>query len=466
MRKKQNKREDAAKRANRTVFWRTVLLMCIFGACLFIPLFIQLFRLQIVQHEELQQKATDQQTLDQSVSAARGTIYDRNGNVLAMSATVYNVILSPRELDNVQARYQESVEDGKTPDYDYPSDELVAAGLSEILDVDMEEILERCQRDSAYQIVATGVEGDMETQVREFITESHLSNSVYLTPSTKRYYPYSDLAAQVIGFVNASGGAYGVESKYEDLLKGEAGRVVTAKSAKGVSLPNFFEDYLDATDGYDITLTLDKTIQSLVEKELEKRIAMYDVQKGGFCIVMDANSGAILAMASSPDYDLNNYSAVVDQVLQETLAGLDPNSEAYSDALGNARLKQWSNKALNTSYEPGSTFKSIVLAAALEEGLEHKVIKHILNTGGIERFTEYQMDMVRLGIGCSMITWRTSASPRPPASICPGNRHRISKTAAPSGPGRASGLLSWPPPPSVSGSRPPRFSWSGQWRPR
>ena len=369
MSKNRNKREDSAKRATRTVFWRTVILMCIFGACLFIPLFIQLFRLQIVQHEELQQRATDQQTLDQSVSAARGTIYDRNGNVLAMSATVYNVILSPRELDNVQAKYQENVEKGKTPNYDYPSDELVAAGLSEILGVDMEEILERCQRDSAYQIVATGVEGDMETQVREFITDNHLSNSVYLTPSTKRYYPYSDLAAQVIGFVNDSGGAYGVESKYEDLLKGEAGRVVTAKSAKGVSLPNFFEDYLDATDGYDLTLTLDMTIQSLVEKELEKRIAMYDVQNGGFCVVMDVNTGAILAMASSPDYDLNNYSAVLDQVLQETLAGLDPESEEYSDALGSARLKQWSNKALNTSYEPGSTFKSIVLAAALEEGV-------------------------------------------------------------------------------------------------
>ncbi len=373
MKQERAKREAAGKRANRTVFWRTVFLMFVFGVALFVPLFVQLYRLQIVQHDELQQRAIDQQTLDQSVSAARGTIYDRNGNVLALSATVYNVILSPRDLDAVQEKYQKSaakLKEGESMGYDEPTDERVSAGLSEILGVDLEEILKRCQKENSYyEIVAKGVEGDTEQAVRDFITENHLSNSVYLQPSTKRYYPYSDLAAQVIGFVNDNGGAYGLESKYEEMLKGEAGRIVTAKSAKGVELPNFFEDYLDAVNGYNVVTTIDTTIQNLVEKELEKRIAMYDVQNGGFCIVMDPNTGAVLAMASSPDYDLNNYSAVMDQVLQQTLAGLDTGSEEYSSALGSARLKQWSNKALNTSYEPGSTFKSIVLAAALEEGV-------------------------------------------------------------------------------------------------
>ena len=373
MKQERARREDAAKRANRTVFWRTVSLMLIFGVALFVPLFVQLYRLQIVQHEELQQRAMDQQTLDQSVSAARGAITDRNGNVMALSATVYNVILSPRDLDEVQKKYQEKearLKDGATMGYEEPTDERVSTGLSEILGVDSGEILKRCQKENSYyEIVAKEIEGETEDAVRAFITDNHLSNSVYLQPSTKRYYPYSDLAAQVIGFVNANGGAYGLESKYDEVLRGEAGRIVTAKSAKGVELPNFFEDYLDAVDGRTVVTTIDTTIQSLVEKELEKRIAMYDVQNGGFCIVMDCNSGAVLAMASSPDYDLNNYSAVLDQSLQQMLAEMDPESEAYSAALGSARLKQWSNKALNTSYEPGSTFKAIVLAAALEEGV-------------------------------------------------------------------------------------------------
>ena len=251
MKQERPRRESAGKRANRTVFWRTVFLMLVFGIGLFIPLFAQLYRLQIVQHEELLERSTRQQTRDTSVTAARGTIYDRSGNVLAISATVYTVVLSPKDLNEVQDIYRKAaarLKDGETMSYPEPTDERIAASLSEILGIDQAEILKRCEKESQYEILAKGIEGETEKAMQAFITDNHLLNSVRLVPASKRYYPYSDLAAQVIGFVNSEGGAYGLESKYEDVLRGQAGRLVTAKSARGVELPNFFEDYVDSMD--------------------------------------------------------------------------------------------------------------------------------------------------------------------------------------------------------------------------
>ena len=367
MSQKREERQEN-RRANRTIFWRTVVLMALFGVFTFIPLLMELYEIQIVRHDELEQQAIDQQTKDLSITAARGTIYDRNGNILAISATVYNVVLSPKDVLDLQAAYQKKVEAGNTPDYPAPTNEMIAMRLAEILDLDAEEILQRFEKSkSQYEVLKYKVEADVETAVREFISECHLDNGVYLSPTTKRYYPYSSLASHVIGFVNDNGGAYGLESQYEQLLAGTAGRVVTAKNARGSDLLQFFEDYQDAQDGSNLVLTLDASIQHLCENYLEQGIAEFDVQNGGFCIAMDPNTGAILGMASSPDYDLNNYSAVSDPVLQATLEGLE--GEEYNTALAAARNKQWRSKILNDTYEPGSTFKSIVLAAALEEGV-------------------------------------------------------------------------------------------------
>ena len=366
--RRERQRRQSGKRANRTVFWRTVVLMGIFGVALFIPLFWKLYQLQIVQHDELQEKAIRQQTSDLTVSASRGTIYDRNGNTLAISATVYDVILSPKAILGLQEDYADAVEDGKTPDYPEPTAEFIADHLVEILGVDREDVLERMTKvNRQYERVAQKIEGEQEEALRAFISENHLSGGIYLNPTTKRYYPNSQLAAQVIGFVNDAGGAYGVESKYEEQLRGTAGRVVTAQNAAGTDLLDFFQDYYDAQDGYDLTLTLDKTIQSYCERVLAEGIEQYDVENGGFCIAMDPNTGAILGMASSPNYDLNNYAQVVDQELQKTLEGLE--GDAYQEAVAAARNLQWRNKAITDSYEPGSTFKSIVLAAALQEGV-------------------------------------------------------------------------------------------------
>lgn len=246
--------------------------------------------------------------------------------------------------------------------------------LAEILGLDKDTILLRLQKDTSYVRLAAKVEQDVNEQVMAFKLEYGLSNALYSTPTSKRYYPHSSLAAQVIGFVNSENeGAYGMEAYYDSVLSGETGRVVTAKNGNGTEMLSRYENYYDATDGNDLHLTIDATIQYYCERALEKGIEMYDVQNGGFAIAMDPNTGAILAWANSPTYDLNNPSAVTDP---DTLAELETlkttygeDSDEYKEALGNAQLLQWRNKAINDTYEPGSTFKSMVLAAALEEGV-------------------------------------------------------------------------------------------------
>ena len=377
MTEKEQKKREKDRRANRTILGRTVLLMVVFGVLIFIPLFWKLWDLQIVQHEALLQEAVDKQTKEYPVSAARGVIYDTNGSVLAMSATVYDVAVSPRDLDALQKNYAEAVAkakagEAKYPDYPEPTDELVASGLAGILGVDPLKVMEHLQFDTQYRLIKGRVEEDVADQVRAFITENKLSNSVFLNATTKRYYPYSSLSSHVIGFVNAENtGAYGIEAKYEDELSGEAGRIVTGKTATGTELLNHYENYVDAIDGNDLTLTVDATIQSMLESTLAEGVEAYDVLNGGFAIAMDPNSGAILGMANSPEFDLNNYTTILDSLLVEELLALKDRvpPEEYAEALKSAQWEQWRNKAISDPYEPGSTFKAMVLAAALEEGV-------------------------------------------------------------------------------------------------
>lgn len=375
----QKKQPD--RRANKTILGRTIALMVLFGVVLFVPLLGKLYEIQITQHDHYEQLAIDQQTRDVAVAANRGTIYDTKGKALAMSSTAYDIILSPRDIDTVQTDYAEAVQDyadgkrKKPVDWPEPTDAAIAQTLSELLGLDAEKVLARLAKsNSAYERVATKVEDDVAEQVRAFITKYHLANGLYCSPTSKRYYPYSSLASQVIGFVNSDNqGAYGMEAIYDAELAGETGRVVTAKNGKGTEMLSRYENYYDATNGNDLHITIDATIQYYCERILEKGIAMYDVQNGGFCIAMDPKTGAILAWANSPDYDLNAPSAVKDGKLQATLeaakATYGESSEEYQQAVSDARLKQWRNKAINDTYEPGSTFKAMVLAAALEEGV-------------------------------------------------------------------------------------------------
>ena len=393
------------RRANRTILMRTLVLLVVFGVMAFVPLFLRLWDLQITNGEEYQQKAIEQQTRDSKVEANRGTIFDSKGERLAASATVYNIQLSPKGVKEAQEAYAKQVEEAagdkdKMPDWPEPTDEYIASSLAAILSIDQEDILARLEKEwSQYEILKWRVGDDEANAVREFIVDTHLSEGLFVMPTTKRFYFKNSLAAQVIGWVNPNTdntGAYGMEAVYEDELSGETGRVVTAKNGKGTEMLYRFEEYYDATDGNDLTLTLDSTIQYFCERILEKGVAQFDVQDGGFCLAMDPNTGEILAWANSPTYDLNDPWSVTDPILNKRLTDAqsgtweedDPifqqyledvqsgeytKEEAYEKAMSSLETDvlntQWKNKAINSTYEPGSTFKSIVLAAALEEGV-------------------------------------------------------------------------------------------------
>lgn len=391
---------ERSRQSKRLVFRRSMVLMGVFGLGLFIPLLIQLWNIAIVHHDEYQTKAIEQQLMDVTVSANRGEILDANGDVLAMSATVYNLILAPKDLVASVSESKFKDEDGNLDEDAYNAEiqrkrDVVVDGLCELMpDLDREKLEQRMEKtNSQYEVLATQIEEQDAKAIRAFIEENNTSYYLYLTPSTKRYYPYGSLASQVLGFVNSEGGAYGLEAWYEDLLKGVPGRVVTGKTAQNVEMYNSYSNYIDAINGYDLTLTLDATIQSYAQQALEKGIEMYNILNGGFCLVMDPQTGQVLAMASSPNFDPNNYSVISDSFLledvdtdtatiyqqlkaendakpaDEQLTDEELQEQAQSQAKGAAREKQWSNRNVKEPYEPGSTFKALVLAAALEEGV-------------------------------------------------------------------------------------------------
>ncbi len=363
---------------------RILILAGIFGILTFVILFGKLWQLQVVQHETLEKKAISQQTREVSSTANRGTIYDANGAILAISGSVQNVILSPRDvLARVEVEEKDEFGNPRSPSvieaekkqkvqdtYD-----IIADGMSEILGIDREDVIARLNKtNSAWQVLAKKVEDDVADQVRAFIEEHELEGCLYLTDDSKRYYPYSTTASQVVGFVNSQNeGAYGLEALYNGELSGEDGRTIIAKNASGTEMPSAYSSFTDAVDGYDVHTTIDATIQMFAEKTVEEGIEKFDVTNGAFCIVMEPDTGAVLAMVSYPDYDLNDPNAVVDATESAKLARLknDPTvtDEEYKEAVSQSQFKQWSNKCLNTSYEPGSTFKPIVVAAGLEEGV-------------------------------------------------------------------------------------------------
>lgn len=383
--------------SKRLIFRRTAILMAICGFGMFLPLIGQLWVLSVELHDDYGSRAASQQTKNVTVTANRGNIYDTNGNILAMSATVYKLILSPRDVIAKINTREHLISDGENKgELDQASfdaavlqrQQTLAIGISQILpDLTLEEVLARMERtNSAYEVIATNIEEETAELLRELMSENNCGYDLMLTPDSKRYYPYSQLASGIIGFVNDNGGAYGVEAAYESYLSGSEGRVVTAKTGSGTEMYNSYSSFEDAVNGYDVRLTIDATIQSYAEKALAEGIETFDIEKGGFCIIMDPNTGAVLAAASSPTYDLNNYSDIVDpklsqQVEAETasIAGQNQNTpdktweeiilEARSTALNTARSTMWRSLTFQDTYEPGSTFKALILAAALEEGL-------------------------------------------------------------------------------------------------
>ena len=338
---------------NRMMLRRTLFLLSVCGAAAFVVLAARLYQLQIVRHDELESRAIAQQVRETTVSAPRGTIYDCKGEVLAMSAGVDTIYLSPAEIE----QYGEDAE-------------AIAEGLSDILGLDYETVYAKTQNSGSwYEVVARKVEEDVATQVREFKEEGGY-NGIKLEADTKRYYPNGSLAAHVIGFVGTDNtGLGGIEAKYDKALSGTNGFIMRSTTAAGTDLLyTSWEDYFDAVPGSDVELTIDATIQYYVEKHLAQAVEYYDIQNGAAAICMDVDTGAILSMASLGNFDLNNYQAISDEAMAEIDASAQSEAER-AELIAAAQQLQWRNKAISDTYEPGSTFKIITLAMALEEGV-------------------------------------------------------------------------------------------------
>ena len=338
---------------NRMMLRRTLFLLSVCGAAAFVVLAARLYYLQIVRHDELEARAIAQQVRETTVSAPRGTIYDRKGEVLAVSAGVDTIYLSPAEIE----LYGEDAG-------------AIAAGLSEILGLDYESVYEKTQNTGSwYEVVARKVEADTAEAVRQF-KQAGGYNGIKLEADTKRYYPNGSLAAHVIGFVGTDNtGLGGIEAKYDKALSGTNGFIMRSTTAAGTDmLYTSWEDYFDAVPGEDVELTIDSGIQYYVEKHLAQAVEDYDIQNGAAAICMEVDTGAILAMASLGNFDLNDYQTISDEAMAE-IEATATSDEERSEMIAAAQQLQWRNKAISDTYEPGSTFKIITLAMALEEGV-------------------------------------------------------------------------------------------------
>ncbi len=347
-----NASRTGGSQPNRMMLRRTLFLLVVCGTVAFIVLGARLYKLQIIDHDLYESEAITQQVRSTTITASRGAIYDRNGKILAMSASAQNVFISPAEIVN-------NKEDPV----------LIAKGLQEILGVDYGEVMEKTTHTkSYYQMIALRVEEDKANEIRAFILE-HKLTGIKLEPTAKRYYPYSSLASHVIGFVGNDGtGLGGLEAYYNDELSGVNGRVVRAKNAYGTDmLYTKYEEYFDAEDGSSITTTIDSTIQYYMEKHLQQAVTDFDIQNGAAAIAMDVNTGEILGMVSLGNFDLNNYQKLNDDY--QALVDAAEDAAVKTSLFNQLQQRQWRNKALSDTYEPGSTFKIITLAMALEEGV-------------------------------------------------------------------------------------------------
>jgi len=340
------------KKKRSVLLARTVFLLAVCGVAAFVLLAVRLYRLQVTDSNYYESQALKNQTGRTTLTASRGTILDTNGKILAMSAAVENVFISPYEF----------VRDGQNV-------ELITTGLSGILDIPRGLIEEKIKNtESQYQVIKTGVESKQASMVRDFISENNLKG-IYFEAATRRYYPNNNLASQVLGFVGVDNyGLDGLEQQYDSLLTGVDGRLVSLRNARGSDLLlSGYDDYFPAQDGNNITLTIDSSIQYYVEKHLAQAVIDYDVLNGATCIAMGAKTGAILALANYPNYDPNNYLGLSDEEL-EKLSHIEDGAE-YAEAFYAAQLRQWRNRSFADTYEPGSVFKTMTLSMAIEENV-------------------------------------------------------------------------------------------------
>lgn len=346
--KKRAEKGPAQRLRQRTAILILLILVLGFGAAV-----LRLTYLTTVQSSELQESAVDLQLADTTVSAKRGTIYDANGNVLAESASVWQVVMSPVNFKNDKQR------------------QAAAKGLSEIFDLEYNDVLDDTKQQSHYVVVKRRIESDEREKVLKLIDtlkkDYSCSGVIQLLDDYKRYYPKNSLASSVIGFTGSDDqGLEGIEYEYDSYLSGTPGRIITAQNARGTDMPFRYEQNVESEDGNNVYLTIDETIQSICEKYMQKGVEDNNVLNKGVCIAMDVNTGAILAMVTTDGYDLNNpYELSAKDKKKIKSTPKKKQAEAESAALSN----MWRNKAVADTYMPGSVFKMCVASAALEENL-------------------------------------------------------------------------------------------------
>ena len=365
--KKQRRTRHSGRLRGDSGQHRRILAMAVFlGVAAFIPVALQLYKLMVTDYDYYYEKAQNNQTRTTLVAPDRGTVYDRNMNILACSEGVETVYLNPRELRQAGVDLEETAQE-----------------LGALLEKEPQWILEQAKDFSMrYKKIADSIDSETAEKLRTYINTQALSG-IHLEPASKRVYPYGTLASQVIGFVNASNtGSEGVEAAYDSYLQGGSGKVVTGKGNNEMDMPYSYEAYQAAQPGCDVVLTLDTTVQACLEKQMAAAIDRYDVQNGAFGMVMDVDTGEILAMATLGGYDPNDYLRICDEATAEKLKALQQQytslpegtqkyeeaRQQYLQALQAAQLKQWRNRCISDGYEPGSTFKVLTMAAALDSG--------------------------------------------------------------------------------------------------
>ena len=342
------------KKMRNTLFISFLIIIC---------LIVRIGYIQLIQGKELSELAYEQQTLDRKINPKRGTIYDATGtNILAVSSTVETVTVNPTNIANEDK-------------------EKVATALSNIFELDYETVLKKLKKRSSIETIVKKEEKEKTDELRKWMEENNITSGINIDEDTKRYYPYNDLASQIIGFCGSDNqGLDGIEAKYEEELKGKQGAIQKHTDAKGGEIGEEGENYISAIDGNDLVLTIDFTIQSIVEKYLEEACIDNECTDGGSVVVMNPQNGDILAMANYPSYNLNEpYEPYTDE-LKETWDLLEQQEKT-------TKLQAvWRNKAIADTYEPGSVFKLITASAAIEEGIVTDIDKEgqFSCTGGIE----------------------------------------------------------------------------------
>ena len=377
------------KAQNRTDRKTMRKMVCMFAFFLLIAAWVvgRLASYQIKNHDYYQSKVLNQLTIQTEVTPERGTITDRNGNILATNITVYNVILSPYDIITHMQKDSEKNSDNDPENdvhYEYTDsdygiyysgrqlDDMIAEVLSKYLDVDKSSILEKAAKvNRYYEVVKKNVDADIAEKIETFIAQFDLKKDIYFVASSKRYYPKGDLACHVIGFTNSDGvGIYGLEAYYNNLLEGTSGRYILAQDGKKNDMPFEYERFIEAENGYNITTTLDMYIQYELENQLEKTFNESGAGDRVCGMVYDVDTGEVLAMATYPSFDLNDP-YTIDEYSQAELdaSGLKEGTDEYKTEYSRLMYRMWNNKCLTETYEPGSTFKVVTSSMALEEGV-------------------------------------------------------------------------------------------------